>query len=137
MTPRKKPGEKPGELVAQPHGGALRHGSQPGTNKGGTGRPPSAVRETLRMSFEQRIPILEAIVDCDEAKDSDRIKAAEVMARYGGVDKIALTVEEQPEEAMTPERIAEGWVRIRRVRSIEELEDVVTTAARDQARSGE
>lgn len=34
-----------GELVPQPHGGALRRG---GTNKGGSGRPPDAFREFCR-----------------------------------------------------------------------------------------
>lgn len=34
-----------GELVPQPHGGAIRRG---GTNKGGSGRPPDAFRQLCR-----------------------------------------------------------------------------------------
>lgn len=49
-----------GALITQPHGGAIRNG---GTNKGGPGRPPSALRERLTGSFEQRVPILEEIAD--------------------------------------------------------------------------
>ena len=53
---RGKPGSEPGErnrdvevgtLVAQPHGGALRHGSKPGTNGGG-GRIPDEFRRRMR-----------------------------------------------------------------------------------------
>lgn len=49
-----------GELVPQPHGGALRYG---GTNAGGPGRPSSAIRERLRGSFDERIQVLEEIAD--------------------------------------------------------------------------
>lgn len=47
MARAKSTGESPavGELVPQPHGGALRHG---GTNKGGTGRPPDQFRKWCR-----------------------------------------------------------------------------------------
>jgi hypothetical protein len=57
-TEKKKPAV--GELVPQPHGGALRYG---GTNAGGTGRPSSAIRERLRGSFDERIQVLEEIAD--------------------------------------------------------------------------
>lgn len=49
-----------GHLVPQPHGGALRHG---GTNRGGPGAPPSAIRAGLRGSYEQRRAFLERVVD--------------------------------------------------------------------------
>ena len=49
-------------LIPQPNGkGALLSGGVPG-NKGG-GRPSSAIRETLRASFEKRIPVLEQVAD--------------------------------------------------------------------------
>ena len=69
------------ELVQQQHGGALRVGN-PG-NRGGPGRPPSALRERLRGSLDERVAILEQIADNPDASDRDRIKAVDVMARYG------------------------------------------------------
>lgn len=114
-------GGKKGELIPQEHGGALLPGGQPGQTPG-TGRPPSAIRERCRGSFAERIPILEEIADDDDCKPSDRVKAMDVLAKYGGVDKLALTVDEQPEQAMTPERIAELWKTIQQVRTIQQLE---------------
>src|SRR2546422_3379691 len=67
-----------GQLVPQPHGGALLPG---GTGAGG--RPSSALRERLRGSLEQRVPVLEAIADDPEADAQDRIRAIEVLAKYG------------------------------------------------------
>ena len=55
-----------GELVPQPHGGAIRNG---GTNKGGPGRPASALREALRGSFEERMAVLESIVDGEPVQE--------------------------------------------------------------------
>lgn len=79
-SPDKSP--KGGELVPQPHGGAIRHGSTEG-NTPGTGRPPSAIREQLRGSFSDRIKILEAIADDPEVSPSDRVKAIDMLAKYG------------------------------------------------------
>ena len=60
-----KPGEKPGDLVTQVHGGALRNGSQPGTNKGGSGRPPNELRGTLREILERvTCPLLRYHILC-------------------------------------------------------------------------
>lgn len=72
----------PVELVPQAHGGALYRGGNPG-NVGGTGRPPSALRALLRKSFEERIIILEQIVDNPDTSANDRIKAIDTLARYG------------------------------------------------------
>ena len=40
-----------GELVPQPHGGALRNG---GTNKGGSGRPPDLFKRRLRQARDRK-----------------------------------------------------------------------------------
>jgi hypothetical protein len=60
----KKSGGKSGngQLVRQPHGGAIRRGSLPG-NTPGTGAPPSVLRDRLRGSFAQRVEIIEQIAD--------------------------------------------------------------------------
>jgi hypothetical protein len=71
-----------GSLVPSPTGrGMLRHGSKKG-NTPGPGRPPSAIREALRASFDKRITILEEIADGGE-QDSDRLKAVDILAKYG------------------------------------------------------
>ena len=66
------------------HGnGKLRHGSRRGTNRGGTGRPPSAIRERLRGSFDERIETLEDIADSNAESTADRIRAVDLLAKYG------------------------------------------------------
>jgi hypothetical protein len=81
-TPAQSPVPTPGALVAQPHGGALRYGSEPGGSPG-PGRPPSVVREAMLNSFADRLPVLEAIADDPKQRTSDRLKALELLARYG------------------------------------------------------
>ena len=81
---KEKAGEKPDGLVPQEHGGAIYQG--PAENPvAGSGRPPSAIRRTLRQSFDDRIPVLEKIADgeIDGVKPSDRIAAIREMARLG------------------------------------------------------
>lgn len=88
----------------------MRAGGTPG-NKGGTGRPPSIIREKLRGSYEDRIKLLEDFADgrfvpamppnaelaakLESGKDaatnvvmavyaiSDRLRALDQMAKYG------------------------------------------------------
>lgn len=57
---KKTPAKTPVGIRPQEHGGALRSG---GTNKGGTGRPPSVIRESLRGSFADRVAVIESIAD--------------------------------------------------------------------------
>lgn len=79
--PDDKPAPTPGSLVTPEHGrGALRYGSQPG-GPPGPGRPASALRETLRKSFADRVPILEKIADVGEP--GDQLKALKIMGDFG------------------------------------------------------
>lgn len=80
---------KVGELVPQPHGGALRNG---GTNAGGTGRPKNELRAKLREGFEKALPHIQAALEAGpgdpEKKDSWRQTqqyewACEMAAKYG------------------------------------------------------
>lgn len=129
-----KPSAQASGLVPQPHGGALKPGAGGGAKNGALGgRPPSAIRERCRGSFVERIPILEEIADDDSLRPNDRVKAIDVLAKYGGVDKLALTVDELPEEKMTPERVAALWQTIQQVRTIKELEKLLISAAQEQA----
>jgi hypothetical protein len=82
-SPVKSPVMKPGQLVHQPHGGALRSGSQPGTNAGGTGRPPSQIRAAYAQSFDKRLYIYESIADNKRGKPSDRLAAMDSMGKFG------------------------------------------------------
>ena len=124
------------KLVVPKHGrGALLTGGKPG-NRGGPGRPPSAIRKKCQDSFEERVPILESIADNDEARDPDRIKAVEVLGKYGGVDKIALTLEEQPEGVPSPEELRERKAllleRIQRIKRVEDIEELMVSIAKEQ-----
>lgn len=69
--------------VAPEHGhGRLFRGGVPG-NRGGTGRPPSAIRGARRTVLGERLGALVRIADDPNATASDRIRAFEVLARYG------------------------------------------------------
>lgn len=88
----------------------IRHGSLPGTNAGGTGRPPSVLRERLRGSFAERVATLEQIADgaavqkvkidgketdtLISADVPDRLKAIDMMAKYGLGTHKEVTVED-------------------------------------------
>ena len=163
-SPKQSP--KPGELVPQPRGkGALRHGSLPGTNKGGTGRPPNELRGTLREILERGLPVLEGYIEgrvpvkmvgkCEECghehedykllpvdfitlqtvKAADRLRALEIAARYGGVAELSLTADELPETEMTPERRLKLWEAIKRIKDVEELEKLMVSHAKRQPAS--
>jgi hypothetical protein len=74
-------------LVLQPHGGAIYRGGVPG-NKGG--RPPSVLRDALRRDLASLLPMLRRIASGRAPRKgdpvpsmADRLKAVEVMARYG------------------------------------------------------
>jgi hypothetical protein len=85
---------EPGALVVPTHGnGRLRHGSQPGTNRGGTGAPPSELRKRLRGSLEERIQVAEEIADGAQFSAADRLRALDLMARYGLGTQKEITVE--------------------------------------------
>lgn len=83
-------GENSGEIVEQPHGGALAlHGRL--SNRGGPGRPPNALRNGLRDLLEaQGLPRLEKIISDPKSKDRDVLRALELCLRYGvGIEKAA------------------------------------------------
>lgn len=56
-------------------------GGNPG-NKGG-GRPPSAIRADARDRFDELLPMLSAIGKDRKALKRDRIRAADVLGKYG------------------------------------------------------
>lgn len=90
---RKRPDEKPaGELVPQPHGGAIKRGNPKGIDL--PGRPPSELRARMRGSLEERLHIAAAIADDKDATNADRLKALDFLARYGLGTKQEVTGED-------------------------------------------
>lgn len=86
-TTAKSTARKPrvGELIPQGHGGALRNG---GTNRGGPGRPRSAIRDACARSFDERIAVAEKIADSRKATRLDKLRALDLLGKYGGLHKI-------------------------------------------------
>ena len=60
-----------------------RRGRGPKPGAPNAGRPPSVIRERCRGSFEDRIAVLEEIADNPEASASDRIRALDLLGKYG------------------------------------------------------
>lgn len=105
-------------LVAQSHGGALLGGGLPG-HAGGGGRPSSALRERLRGSFQERVKVLEEIADDPRADPQDRIRAIDILAKYGlGVTR-ELSVDE------VRDRLRETVALIRRTLSPHQATEVL------------
>jgi len=64
-------------------GDDLRRGTGPLPGAPNAGRPPSAVREAMRLAAAQRVPVLEAIADDAKVAPGDRIRAVDTLAKYG------------------------------------------------------
>lgn len=62
------------------NGGRLRNG---GTNKGGHGQPPSAVRAMAREKFAALVPKLDRLARRRKTSDRDVIRAIDVLGKYG------------------------------------------------------
>lgn len=90
------------------HGGWLRRG---GSNGGAGGRPPSAIRATMREALADRIPILEAIADDPKASVADRMKAVDLLGKYG----LGTTVTETDTEGHDAIRVLREPMRLRGV----------------------
>lgn len=73
---RDKARERPGR-----NGGTLRNGSKPGTNKGGTGRPPSDFTEQCRAYTPEALATCVKVMQT--GRDSDRLKAAQWLLERG------------------------------------------------------
>lgn len=94
---KKKPAAKDGAMdgaddtvamVPGNNGGRLLAGGKPG-NRGGSGRPASALRALIGESFRERWAIAEEIAE-GGVLDRDRLKAVDLLHRWAGLDKIGL-----------------------------------------------
>jgi hypothetical protein len=70
------------ELRPQSHGGALLTRGIVG-HRGGSGRPTSAIRQRLLNAFEDRVEVLESIADDRRVSTRDRIRAIDLLGKYG------------------------------------------------------
>ncbi len=52
------------------------HPRNTGGTKGRSGRPPSVIRERCVGSFEERVSVLEEIIDDPKSRAADRIRAS-------------------------------------------------------------
>lgn len=82
-----KSGEK--SPASPPNSSARRDRLIPGRGRGpakgapNAGRPPSAVRMALREAFAARVGLAEALADNPRLTATERLKALDLMARYG------------------------------------------------------
>ena len=78
----KSHGNSPRRLAGVAVDPALRgRGPKPGAPN--AGRPPSDVRKAMRLALEDRLGVLADIADNPASNAGDRIRALEVLARYG------------------------------------------------------
>lgn len=75
-------GEATGELVEQPHGGAIRRGGKRG-NKGGRGALKSRVRQSATREFGRRIGMLADFADDAKLGVDERLRAIDLLGKYG------------------------------------------------------
>ena len=68
------------------NGNRLKRGN-PG-NKGGTGRPPAAIRQRCADGFDRHIATAEKILADKNASNGDKIRALDVLGKYAGLQKI-------------------------------------------------
>jgi hypothetical protein len=69
------------------NGGTLRNG---GTNRGGYGQPPSEVRKLAREKFAKLVPKLDRLARAKGTSDRDKIRAIDVLGKYGMSTAIAV-----------------------------------------------
>ena len=99
-----------GEMVTPSHGKGMIWRGAPANPVAGTGRPPSAIREQLRGSFVERIGTLEKIADSGDFEPSDRIRAIDLLAKYGLGTTKEVSVEQVREKVAATVRVIQRCV---------------------------
>jgi hypothetical protein len=87
MSDEQPKGKSNGELVTQPHGGALKRG---GRNVG-AGRKPNQFRAKLRTNIEVMRGDLYTAFRSKKTRLADKIRIFEVFCKYGYGDKLEVT----------------------------------------------
>ena len=75
--------------------GRVAPGRGPVPGAANAGRPPSAIAAACRRSFEERIHIAETIADDPASTAMERLKALDLLAKYGGLARIEVAAAEQ------------------------------------------
>jgi hypothetical protein len=70
--------------------GRVAPGRGPAPGAANAGRPPSAIAAACRRSFEERIHIAEAIADDPASTAMERLKALDLLAKYGGLTRLEI-----------------------------------------------
>jgi hypothetical protein len=82
-----------------------------GGRREGCGRTPDKIREICARSFTKRIPILRRIADDDTKDDNVRLKAVDMLAKYGlgttGEKKVTVQTMDQAIERLRQLEIPE------------------------------
>ena len=70
------------------------------------------------------------------ARVADRLKAYDLLGKYGGVAELSLTFEEQPEVVLSSEELRDRKAllleRIQRINRVEDLEKLMVSIAKEQ-----
>jgi hypothetical protein len=96
MTPTTRPKAK-SLSKSHPKAGvatdASLRGRGPAPGAPNAGRPPSILRDAYRQAAEARLPFLLDVVDGKvEASTADRLKAIDMLNKYGGMASVEVTV---------------------------------------------
>jgi hypothetical protein len=100
---KKIPGRNP--ITGKPQG-MLNTGGTPG-NKGGTGRPPNAIRERMRAGLDAALDLVDKMMeDPDQLSPAQKLQMVDLLARYGIGAKVDVTTDDVPVKmyALTPEQ---------------------------------
>ena len=79
------------------NGGTLRRG---GNNTPGTGRPKSEVRAACAKGFDERISLLQGFADDPNLSPAERLKALDLLGKYGGLQQVDQTSDDKPMQTM-------------------------------------
>ena len=93
---------------------------------------------TADRVLEERGVVAFTKVPAKDIRASDKVSALEKIGKHFGMftDKRASEHGGEPEsEALTPERVADLWERLQRVKTIEQFEKMLVAAAKKQGKS--
>jgi hypothetical protein len=86
------------------NGGRLKTGNL--GNRGGPGRPPSEIRQLCAEKFYKHVPKAEAILRSKQSSDADKLRALDLLGKYGGLQKIETATRDETLEDLLREAAA-------------------------------
>ena len=130
----KTPEKTVGEMIPQPHGGALRYGN-PG-NKGGPGVPKSAIRLEAQETFRELLKRIKSRMGKEQGKGgyspNEEIKAAELMLKAGMGEVKDVSLDKEQFLSLMSEAFSE-WAKQHEVQGADMLTlyDMVVSRLKD------